>query len=487
MNDDTSGATNASEANVPSFESLACLFRHMEYASARLAKLRDRASEELLEDTVVLEAFQELDSAHEELRVAEEQLHVQADAIAFAQEALELERQRHVDLFEGAPEPYFVTDLRGNILQANRCAAELLNIDSSFLPGKPLLTFVDIGDRERFADLLRVVTRQEQVLRGELRVRPRQSGDSVWVTISASRARFFREQPGMLRWLVRPRTQQRQLAASEREIALEAQLQKRIQELADTKYLLDYCLSREQETEKRARTEARNKDALLAAVAHEMRSPLRSISGLLDRVALDHPVPDSTARAFVSMANSLRLVRRLVEDLLDHERSNTGALTLACRAVELPVLLQEVIEASGPEAAQRQVRLVTELGCEVPKLEADPDRLQQVFFNRLDNALKFTPAGGEARVSLKRDGQYAEVVIQDTGQGIELERLPVLFVAFGPLSRGASAAQGGLGLGLYMARRLVELHGGTISADSDGVGHGSTFRVRLPLAIELAH
>jgi signal transduction histidine kinase len=477
----------ARERLVTPSEQLSGIFRQTEYAAARLAVLRERASEELLEDTVVLEAFQELDSAHEELRVAEEHLQTQADAIVFAQDVLDLERRRYQELFQAAPEPYLVTDLHGAIDQANLRAAQLLNIDGSFLIGKPLLAFIDSDDRGRFTDLLKVVVRQDHVLRSDLRIQPRHWPELMCVTISVCRSLDASGQPCALRWIMREAAavSDREPGDVERENALEAQLRKRTQELADSKYLLDHCLLREQETERRAQTEARNKDLLLAAVAHELRTPLGSISGWLDMISShtsDNAELDGHARAVCSIARSLPVLTRSVEDLLDYARFGDGALKLVLSDVDLSLPLHDALEACRPAALSKHVQLVAEIEAGIPAIQADPERLQQVFFHLIGNALKFTPEAGEISVSLRRDGQQAEVVMRDNGMGIDPELLPSVFGAVSQFRRNLPTSAGSLGLGLQLARRLVELHGGTIVAESDGPGCGTTVRVRFALA-----
>jgi len=469
------------ERSIPSLEPLAVLYRQTEYSTARLIRLRERASEELLEDTVVLEAFQELDSAHEELRVAEEHLQIQADAIVHAYDALDVERRRHVELFDGAPEAYFVTDFHGNVRQANRCASELLNIDGTFLVGKPLLSFVDSKDRQRFTELVSRAARQDRVLRCEIRMQPRHCARPLWVALSIAANVASDAQNSGLRWLVRPRLAERGVADSDHETSLEVQLRKRTQELADTKYLLDRCLLREQETRQSAQGEARSKNALLAKVAHELRDPLISISGWLDMINSDRASASIKARALASMEQSLRTLGRIVDELVENARLDERNARLEFRAVELPAVLQQALDACRPAALQKNVRLIAELAPDIPQLRADPERLQQIFLNLLSNALKFTPALGEISVSLRCCGEQAEVAIRDTGSGIEPELLAVLFEPFSGLLKKSAISQGGLGLGLHIAQRLVELHGGTIAAESDGPGRGATFRVRFAL------
>jgi CheY-like chemotaxis protein/two-component sensor histidine kinase len=176
--------------------------------------------------------------------------------------------------------------------------------------------------------------------------------------------------------------------------------------------------------------------------------------------------------------------QQLVDDLLDVSRMTSGKLRLALRETRLVNAIQGAIEALEPVAVARGVRLDADLSEDVGVVIADPDRIQQVVWNLLSNALKFTPSGGRASVTARRTGTSVEIQIVDTGIGIDKPFLPHVFDRFRQAEPVTTRQHGGLGLGLAIARQLVELHGGSISAASEGEGKGTTFTVRLPLTAQ---
>jgi PAS domain S-box-containing protein len=241
------------------------------------------------------------------------------------------------------------------------------------------------------------------------------------------------------------------------------------------------------EREARAEAEAanRSKDEFLATVSHELRTPLGSILGwarMLSSGILDEP---KRAVAIETIERSARLQAQLIEDLLDLARIQSGTLRLDRTPLALSTLIEAAIEAARPAAVAKGVALVAQLPHEARAaiVEADAGRLEQVAGNLLGNAIKFTPRGGEIRVTLAIEGSSAVLSIRDDGQGIEPELLPHVFDRFRRgQQRGGGAS--GLGIGLGVARRLVELHGGTLTAKSEGRGRGAELVVRLP-CIEL--
>ncbi|TLY85384.1 MAG: response regulator, partial [Gammaproteobacteria bacterium] len=172
----------------------------------------------------------------------------------------------------------------------------------------------------------------------------------------------------------------------------------------------------------------------------------------------------------------------LIDDLLDASRITSGKLRLALRETRLAEVVQGAIDAVLPNAASRSIKLESRLSDEVGVVRADPDRIQQVVLNLLNNAVKFTPSGGAIEVELSRDGGAVQIIVRDTGIGIRSDFLPLVFDRFKQAEAVTSRQHTGLGLGLAIARELVELHGGSISAHSEGEGRGSAFTVRLPLA-----
>lgn len=172
---------------------------------------------------------------------------------------------------------------------------------------------------------------------------------------------------------------------------------------------------------------------------------------------------------------------RLIEDLLDVSRIITGKLHLDVRQVELAAVIRGVTEAMRPAAEAKALRLERAIDPSVGPIAGDPDRLQQVVWNLLANAVKYTPKGGRVEVGLRRVDSTAQITVKDTGIGIRADFLPRVFERFSQAEGGPSRAHGGLGLGLAIVRHLVELHGGSVQADSPGEGRGATFTVSLPV------
>lgn len=241
-------------------------------------------------------------------------------------------------------------------------------------------------------------------------------------------------------------------------------------------------IDRERETIDDLNRVNRTRELFLATVSHEMRTPLAALSLRIE--VMLRTVPDLPAPAVAGLEAMRKHVRQeadMVDDLIDAALTLTGKLSVARRAGTLGQVLRDAVSTIEPQAHQKNIAIEVAPGDygDAIALEADPRRLQQVFWNLLYNAIKFTPEGGSIRIAVREAPGLVEVDVADTGQGIAEDDLPHVFGAF-KLQRQGNAS--GLGLGLYIARRIVELHGGTISATSAGRGQGTTFAVRLPSA-----
>jgi PAS domain S-box-containing protein len=226
----------------------------------------------------------------------------------------------------------------------------------------------------------------------------------------------------------------------------------------------------------------RRKTEFLATLAHELRNPLAPISNGLQLLRLPDADAAAKERTRAMMERQLRHLVRLVDDLLDIARISSGKVELKKEHVDLETVLASAIESSKPllDSARHQLDVrIAEPGLQVV---ADTTRLAQVVSNLLNNAAKYTPDGGRIELAVRRDGHDAVIAVTDSGIGIPDESLPLVFEMFTQVGRTRERSQGGLGIGLALVRRLVELHGGTVTAHSAGVGLGSTFTVRLPLA-----
>jgi len=226
----------------------------------------------------------------------------------------------------------------------------------------------------------------------------------------------------------------------------------------------------------------RAKDEFLATLSHELRTPLTPILGwtvMLRSGTLDQP---SILRGLEVIERNVRAQTQLIGDLLDVSRIITGKLRLDVRPIVIVPVIEAGVEAVRPSAEAKGIALGVEVPPDVPTITGDPDRLQQVVWNLVSNAVKFTPQGGRIEVRLRREPSCLTLSVADDGKGIEPEFLPHVFERFRQADSTSTRAHGGLGLGLAIVRHLVELHGGTVQAESRGPGEGSTFTVRLPLA-----
>ncbi len=224
----------------------------------------------------------------------------------------------------------------------------------------------------------------------------------------------------------------------------------------------------------------RLKDEFLATLSHELRTPLNAIVGWVHLLRRGQLPPDEIPHALERIDRNAHAQARLVQDLLDVSRITSGKLLLDIRAMDLATVASNAIDACRPAAEARQVALRCEAQGAFPTM-GDPDRLQQVLWNLISNAVRFTPAGGTVTVSLARHGAMDIVEVRDTGSGIEPQFLPHIFEPFRQADAASTRAHGGLGIGLTIVRRLTEMHGGTVTVASEGLGKGATLTVNLPV------
>ncbi|MDX6611977.1 MAG: hypothetical protein QOD75_1163 [Blastocatellia bacterium] len=255
-------------------------------------------------------------------------------------------------------------------------------------------------------------------------------------------------------------------------------------DITETK-LVDEERSRILKLEHAARNEAeaanRTKDEFLATLSHELRTPLTAMLGWLGMMRTKSLDEATSAYAFEAIERNARMQAQLIEDLVDVSRIVSGKLKLNVRPMDLFPVVHAAVDAVKPAADAKQISIQITREPFVGPVTGDPDRLQQVIWNLMANAVKFTPREGVIEVLLREDASSAQIVISDGGIGIERDFLPHVFERFRQADSTATRAHGGLGLGLAIVRHLVELHGGTVSAASPGPGLGATFTVSLPL------
>ena len=238
----------------------------------------------------------------------------------------------------------------------------------------------------------------------------------------------------------------------------------------------------------RAQAEGANraKDEFLAVLSHELRTPMNAVYGWARMLQMGQIDSGTTPRALDAIVRNAHVQLQLIDDLLDVSRIISGKMRLDTRPVDIRRVLESALDAVRPAADAKGLKLHSLLDPGAGPINGDPDRLQQVVWNLLMNAVKFTPRDGRIQLMLQRVNSHVEIVVSDTGAGIRSELLPVIFDRFQQGESGSTRNKGGLGLGLALVRHLVELHGGAVTAESAGEGKGATFRVKLPLVGALA-
>ena len=334
------------------------------------------------------------------------------------------------NLVEQMQEGAVVLTRRGDILYANTRFAAMVGEPLESVVGSRVERFVNQPDREEFASLLDAGggRRRSRLVGAD----PRAFDVSLSLTTSGDRLNVI---------------------------------------VSDLSEILEATSSRD-----RAQRDNRTKDEFLAILAHELRNPLAAIGGAARVLELGHVRDTPAARAHEVITRQVGHISHLIEELLDVERVVSGKIRLAREPLDLAAALRRAVGMFTNDAAlDRHIEIVTD----PVWVEWDPVRLDQVLTNILTNAVKYTPVGGQIRVALRAESGDAVLSVEDTGFGITPRLLPFIFDMYAQADRTLERAQGGLGIGLTLVRRLVELHGGTIVASSEGEGRGSTFTVRL--------
>lgn len=250
-------------------------------------------------------------------------------------------------------------------------------------------------------------------------------------------------------------------------------------------------LVRAEEAAREARAEAeranRAKDDFLAALSHELRTPLTPVLMAAESLCLDSDLPPEMRATLSMIQRNISLEARLIDDLLDLTRISHGKLALRLQAADAHSLIGLALDIVREEAQAKGLEIITDLQAQKTGLQCDPSRLQQVFWNLLKNAVKFTPPHGQIRISTRDEGEQFTAVVSDTGIGITGDKLGRIFEPFEQAGLTNDHRFGGLGLGLSISKALVELHGGSIQAESPGPDQGSVFRVALPVSTEKLH
>ena len=243
---------------------------------------------------------------------------------------------------------------------------------------------------------------------------------------------------------------------------------------------LEAALEREQRARRDAEAASRLKDEFLMTLSHELRTPLTAIFGWVRMLATGMLPDGDRDRALAAVERNARAQTRLIDDLLDVSRAISGKLRLEPRPASMPDIVRAAIDTVAPALEAKAIQLDLKIDEGIGPILADPDRVQQIVWNLLSNAIKFTPNEGTIRVSVAQANEAFEIVVSDSGIGIHPEFVPYVFERFRQADAGSRRRFGGLGLGLAIVRHLVELHGGSVRAESSGEGRGASFHVTLP-------
>lgn len=245
-------------------------------------------------------------------------------------------------------------------------------------------------------------------------------------------------------------------------------------------------LAREKSLREQAETASRMKDEFLATVSHELRTPLNAILGWCQMLQAGKLDAENYGRALETISRNARSQAQLIDDLLDTSRLITGNLRLNLSPTEIVPVIEAAIDVVRPGAEAKGITISTSYNSEVETITCDPHRLQQIIWNLLTNAVKFTPQNGTVAVSLKQAKGSVQIIVSDSGQGISPDFLPFVFDRFRQADSSSTRRHGGLGLGLAIVRHLTELHGGSVQVSSSGAGNGATFTVTLPVSLVVA-
>jgi PAS domain S-box-containing protein len=374
-----------------------------------------------------------------------------------AEAALRKSEERYRRIVETALEGIWAIDAQGRTTYANPRMAEMLGYTVEEMLGRNAFDFAhpdDISPANQEWDQ----RRQGVASRPEFRF-IRKDGSILWAQCSAAPLLDGAGRFAGAFTMVVDITARKQAEAEREEI-----------------------LQRERKARAEAETANRIKDDFLATVSHELRTPLNAMVGWVHLLRSGGLDAATTERALETIERNIRSQAQIIDDILDVSRIVRGSLTLAFQTVDLAAVLQHAIESLRPTAQSKGIALHTVFEAAGSEVNGDPDRLQQVTWNLLANAVKFTPRGGSVEVRLGRRGDDLRLEVDDTGEGISPEFLPYVFERFRQADSSPNRMHGGLGLGLAIVRHLVELHGGTVSAESPGRGHGARFTVTLPAA-----
>jgi PAS domain S-box-containing protein len=365
-----------------------------------------------------------------------------------AEVALRESEDRYRDLVDNSHELMCTHDLDGRILSVNPWAAHVLGYPQQALIGANVRDGLLREFRPKFDDYIREI-KANGYARGIMQVQTAKGEIRLWEYYNTLRTEGV-ETP-IVRGMAHDVTERRQALHREKEARMEAEAANRL------------------------------KDEFLSTLSHELRTPLTAIIGW-SKILMEGDVdPEKQPQALETIVRNAQAQGQLINDLLEVSRIITGKLNLNFDPCQFQPIIEAAIESLRPTAEAKGVKIKALFEPRVGLVSGDADRLQQVVWNLLSNAVKFTRSGGLVEVRFQRINSHAEIVVADNGEGIKPDFLPHVFERFRQADGSTTRAHGGLGLGLAIVRHLVELHGGTVHAESEGEGRGATFTVRLPL------
>ncbi len=411
------------------------------------AEERAYVSESKPEEALLPEQAQ---SVLHDLRVHQIQLEMQNEELRRVQEELEASRERYFDLYDLAPVGYVTLSDKGMILEANLAAARLLGLERGALVAQPLTRFIFSSDQDIFYKLRRQLfeTSTPQVF--DLRLKT-QAGTLLWARFEATAT----------------------LAADGAPISHAV-----MSDITERKQA--------EEVIRQAKENAENanqaKDQFISVLSHELRTPLTPVLAIVSSLQAQKDLPGHLAPDLELIQRNVEMEVALIEDLLDVTKISRGKVVLQYETVDLQDCLRTALEICRGAIELKHLAIIQEFQATRHHVRADPTRMRQVFWNLLNNAVKFTPEGGRITLHTHNEGEQIIIDITDTGVGIAPAVIPRIFNLFEQGDQSRTRRFGGLGLGLNIARAIVDLHQGRLSARSKGKDKGATFTVELATA-----